>query len=65
MPMPDRLVHAAVHGPHVNLRAADSFARRDHAQAVYTYAINVLKLKAAAGTLGDDDVAYVNTWLQK
>ena len=40
-------------------------ARRDHAQAVYTYAINVLKLKAAAGTLGDDDVAYVNTWLQK
>ena len=44
---------------------AEGGARRDHAQAVYTYAINVLKLKAAAGTLGDDDVAYVNTWLQK
>lgn len=40
-------------------------ARRDYAQAIYTYAINVLKLKAAAGTLGDDDVAYVNQWLQK
>jgi outer membrane protein len=40
-------------------------ARRDYAQAIYTYAINVLKLKAAAGTLGDDDVAYVNQWLEK
>jgi outer membrane protein len=39
--------------------------RRDYAQAVYAYAINVLKLKAAAGTLGDDDVAYVNQWLEK
>jgi outer membrane protein len=39
--------------------------RRDYAQAIYTYAINVLKLKAAAGTLGDDDVAYVNQWLEK
>jgi outer membrane protein len=37
--------------------------RRDHAQAIYTYAINVLKLKAAAGTLGENDVAYVNQWL--
>jgi len=40
-------------------------ARRDYAQAIYTYAINVLKLKAAAGTLTDDDVAFVNQWLQK
>ena len=39
--------------------------RRDYAQAVYSYAINVLKLKAAAGTLADDDVAYVNQWLEK
>ena len=30
-------------------------ARRDYAQAIYTYAINVLKLKAAAGTLSDGD----------
>lgn len=39
--------------------------RRDYAQVIYTYAINVLKLKAAAGTLGDDDLAYVNQWLEK
>jgi len=40
-------------------------ARRDYAQAIYTYAINVLKLKAAAGTLNDEDLAYVNQWLEK
>ena len=39
--------------------------RRDYAQAIYTYAINVLKLKSAAGTLAEDDVAYVNQWLEK
>ena len=39
--------------------------RRDYAQAIYTYAINVLKLKAAAGTLTADDLAYVNQWLEK
>ena len=40
-------------------------ARRDYAQAIYSYAINVLKLKAAAGTLTDEDLAYVNQWLEK
>ena len=39
--------------------------RRDYAQAIYTYALNVLKLKSAAGTLTEDDVVYVNQWLQK
>ncbi len=39
--------------------------RRDYAQAIYAYAINVLKLKAAAGTLTEDDLAYVNAWLEK
>ena len=39
--------------------------RRDYAQAIYAYAINVLKLKAAAGTLRDEDLAYVNQWLEK
>ncbi|MEK7875354.1 MAG: TolC family outer membrane protein [Pseudomonadota bacterium] len=39
--------------------------RRDYAQAIYAYAINVLKLKAAAGTLTEDDLAYVNGWLEK
>ena len=40
-------------------------ARRDYAQATYSYAVNVLKLKAAAGTLAEDDLAYVNQWLEK
>ena len=39
--------------------------RRDYAQAIYAYAINVLKLKAAAGTLTEEDLAYVNAWLEK
>ena len=39
--------------------------RRDYAQAIYTYAINVLKLKAAAGTLTEDDLTYVSQWLDK
>ena len=39
--------------------------RRDYAQAIYGYALNVLRLKAAAGTLGEDDVAFVNQWLEK
>lgn len=39
--------------------------RRDYAQAIYAYAINVLKLKAAAGTLTEDDLAYVNQWLDR
>ena len=38
--------------------------RRDYAQAIYNYALNVLKLKSAAGTLTEDDVVYVNQWLQ-
>jgi outer membrane protein len=37
--------------------------RRDYAQAIYSYAINVLKLKAAAGTLSETDLGYVNQWL--
>jgi outer membrane protein len=40
-------------------------ARRDSAQAIYSYAINVLKLKSAAGTLAEDDLTYVNQWLGK
>lgn len=37
--------------------------RRDYAQAIYGYAINVLKLKASAGTLSETDLAYINQWL--
>lgn len=39
--------------------------RRDYAQAIATYAINVLKLKAAAGTATENDLAYLNQWLDK
>lgn len=38
--------------------------RRDLAQATYTYILSVLRLKAAAGALGEDDMAYVNQWLE-
>ncbi len=40
-------------------------ARRDYAQTVYNYALSALKLKSAAGTLSEDDLAYVNSWLQR
>lgn len=39
--------------------------RRDYAQAIYAYAMNVLRLKATTGTLGEDDLTYVNQWLDK
>jgi len=38
-------------------------AKRDYAQARYTYLINLLKLKQAAGTLAESDLAQVNGWL--
>ena len=34
--------------------------RRDLQQVRYNYLLNTLRLKAAAGTLGEDDVAEVN-----
>jgi outer membrane protein len=40
-------------------------ARQNYAQTVYNYALSALKLKSAAGTLSEDDLAYVNSWLQK
>jgi outer membrane protein len=39
-------------------------AKRDYAQGRYTYLINLLKLKQAAGTLAESDLAQVNGWLQ-
>jgi outer membrane protein len=39
--------------------------RRDYAQTVYNYIMSALKLKSAAGTLSDDDLAYINTGLEK
>jgi len=39
-------------------------SRRDYASARYDYLSNTLKLKQAAGTLTDQDLADVNRWLQ-
>ena len=40
-------------------------ARRDQAQAIYNYLLARLKLRAAAGLLGDDDVAQMEQWLSR
>lgn len=39
-------------------------AKRNLWRARYDYALNVLRLKAAAGTLVEDDLVKVNSWLQ-
>ena len=38
-------------------------ARRDLAVSRYDYIINRLTLKQAAGTLSEDDIELVNSWL--
>ena len=38
--------------------------RRDLAQAAYNYVLSLLRLKAAVGRLGEDDLAKVNAWLK-
>ena len=49
----------------VNAESTLSQNKRDYAQARYTYLINTLKLKQAAGILTEDDIAKVNQLLQK
>ncbi|NQD36646.1 TolC family outer membrane protein [Permianibacter sp. IMCC34836] len=39
-------------------------AKRNLWRARYDYALNVLRLKAAAGTLVEDDLVKVNSWLE-
>ncbi|MGI9331778.1 MAG: TolC family protein, partial [Gammaproteobacteria bacterium] len=39
-------------------------ARRDLAVARYEYILNVLRLKQAAGTLSDEDVGLINSFLR-
>ena len=39
--------------------------RRDLAQALYNYVLSLLKLKAAAGKLAEDDLIKVNAWLER
>jgi outer membrane protein len=38
-------------------------SKRDYALARYSYLINTLKLKQAAGLLNDDDLTAINQWL--
>jgi outer membrane protein len=38
--------------------------RRDLAQARYNYILSLLRLKAAVGTLTEDDIVKVNAWLE-
>ena len=39
--------------------------RRDLAQARYNYILSLLRLKAAVGTLTEDDIVKVNAWLER
>jgi len=39
-------------------------AKRDYAQSRYDYVLNTLLLLQSAGTLNEEDVVRVNTWLQ-
>jgi outer membrane protein len=39
-------------------------AKRDLSSARYEYLLNLLRLKQAAGTLGEGDLAQINGWLQ-
>jgi len=41
-----------------------SQARRDFARAKYDYILNTVRLKQAAGTLTDQDLALINAWLE-
>jgi len=38
-------------------------AKRDLASARYDYLLNLLRLKQAAGTLSENDLAQINAWL--
>lgn len=40
-------------------------ARRDLAVARYGYIVDILSLKQAAGTLSEEDIELVNTWLER
>lgn len=40
-------------------------AQRDIAEARHNYALNLLQLKLAAGTLSDDDLVAINEWLHR
>ncbi|THD04805.1 hypothetical protein B1810_04885 [Panacagrimonas perspica] len=47
----------------LNAQSALYSAQRDHARARYDYLLAILRLKAAAGTLGGDDLAEIDALL--
>jgi len=49
----------------LNAQQQLSQTRRDLAQAKYNYILSLLRLKAAAGQLTEQDVALVNGWLDR
>jgi outer membrane protein len=56
-------------GINTNLQVLDAQrdlyqAQRDYAAARYNYVFSELRLKQAAGTLGESDLAQINSWLQ-
>lgn len=40
-------------------------AERDYAESRYAYLLDTLRLKQAAGTLSEDDLLAINTWLDR
>jgi outer membrane protein len=48
----------------VNVRRDLFSARRDYAQARYTYILNSLRLKQAVGVLTESDLDLINQWLE-
>jgi len=40
-------------------------AKRNYANARYEYILSSLRLKQAAGTLNQNDLAQINTWLEE
>jgi len=49
----------------LRLHLLDRRSRRDLAQAKYNYILSLLRLKAAAGQLTEQDVDLVNGWLDR
>jgi outer membrane protein len=49
----------------LNAQQQLSQTRRDLAQAKYNYILSLLRLRAAAGQLTEQDVALVNGWLDR
>jgi outer membrane protein len=49
----------------LNAQQQLSQTRRDLAQAKYNYILALLRLNSAAGRLTEQDLALVNTWLDR